>query len=92
MTGRGVGSGALLANSQGEDTDKMKLREILRAISDSLPLRECGLLIEILSLRIIDSPWIFERASRFFFEGVRIGANRANLAKRFFLRDRIPRR
>lgn len=38
----------------------------------------------MLSLRIIDSPWILERSSRHFFEGVRIGVNRANVAKRFF--------
>ena len=85
MTGRGVGSGALLAFFfRDEDTDETKNGAMLRAISDSLSLRECRLLIEILSLRIIASPWILERAARFFFEGVRIGMNRANLAKRFF--------
>ncbi len=60
------------------------LRETSDSIAESLSLRECRLLIEMPSLRIIASPWILERASRFFFEDVRIGMNRANIAKRLF--------
>ncbi len=76
MTGRGVGSGALLASFFRAEKEK---RAKPTGISDSFSLR-----IGVPSLRMIASPWILERASRFFLEDVRIGMNRANLAKRFF--------